>query len=354
MMFDIQSIIIYLGLALVTFYIAKYAEVTNRKRAVWIIVLLFSLVAGLRAVSVGIDTKTYHNIFTNISIGQTDKIYAIEKGFIYICKGLLSLWNNNQFLLFLFGFVSYGLCIFRLWKDREYISFRWAVLVYNVLFFAFSLNGLRQFVAVSIVFFATTFIREGKYIKFVIAIMIASLFHLSAIAGLAYLIFEIFFLKYFELKRKLIVSSFIGICGLFGFSIFSDLMNKYMGFFEDRVQSFGFMMLIKLALLVLSVFFMEKSSDPDEQYFCFGSRYNYFVGLLLNSLSYFFMYMGRVGMYFYVFEAIYIGFWFKKKNRTVFELWLKWAYVAILIYYIYDNLTSGSNGEIPYRFFWQN
>lgn len=353
-MFDFQSIVIYFGLALLTFYIAKYAELTDSRRAVWFIVLAFSLIAGLRAASVGIDTKTYHNIFNNISIGQTNKIYAIEIGFIYICKGLLSIWNNNQFLFFLFGFVSYGLCIFRLWKDRYYISFRWAVFVYNVLFFAFSLNGLRQFIAVSIVFFATAFIKEGKYIKFVLAILIASQFHLSAIAGFAYLIFELLFLKYFEVKRKLLVFSFAGIGGLFALSMLSDVLNKYMGFFDDRVQSFGLMMFIKIALLAISIILMEKTQDSEEQYFCFSSRYNYFIGLLLNSLSYFFMYMGRIGIYFYVFEAIYIGYWFKKKNKTVFELLLKCAYVAILLYYIYDSVTSGPNGEIPYRFFWQN
>lgn len=353
-MFDFQSIVIYLGLALLTFYIAKYAEFTNSRRAVWLIVFSFSLIAGLRAASVGIDTKRYHDIFTNISIRQTNKIFAIENGFIYICKGLLSLWNNNQFLIFLLGFVSYALCIFRLWKDRNYISFRWAVLVYNVLFFSFSLNGLRQFIAVSIVFFATAFIREGKYIKFAFAILIASLFHLSAIAGFAYLFFEILFFKYFELKRKLLIFSFIGICGLFALSMLSDVLNKYMGFFEDRVQSFGFMMLIKIALLVFSIILMGKLQDSEERIFCSSSRYNYFIGLLLNSLSYFFMYMGRIGMYFYVFEAIYIGYWFKKKNQTVFELLLKCAYVAILLYYIYDSVTSGPNGEIPYRFFWQN
>lgn len=352
-MLDLQSIVIYLGLALVTFYIAKYAEFTNSKKAVWMIVILFSLVAGLRSVSVGIDTNTYNNIFTNIAIGQINNIYAIEKGFIYICKGLLSIWNNNQFLFFLFGFISYGLCIFRLWKDRDYISFRWAVLVYYVLFFAFSLNGLRQFVAVSIVFFATAFIKEGKYIKFSIAVLIASQFHLSAIIGFVYLIFEILFIKYFNFKRKLLIFSIIGICGLFVLSMMSDLLSKYFGFFEDRIQGFGFMMLVKIALLLLSIFLVERPQDQQEQYYCVSSRYNYFAGLLLNSLSYFFMYMGRIGMYFYMFEAIYVGYLFKKKNRTIFELLLKCVYALVLFYYIYDSMTSGSNGELPYRFFWQ-
>ena len=351
---DFQSIVVYLGLAIVTYIIAKYAEITDSKKSVWLIVLLFSLVAGLRATSVGIDTKTYSSIFTNISNGNISHIYGIEKGFIYICGLLLRFWSSNQFLLFLFGLVSYALCIFRFWRDREYIAFSWGVIFYYVLFFAFSLNGLRQFVAASIVFFATGFIKEGKYTKFIIAILIATQFHLSAIVGLAYLLFDVLFLKYYNKKRKFAIFLATGVIGLFLISILSNIVSRYLNYFDTRTESFGIMLFVKIALLLASCIIIEKAQDTDEQYFCRSNRFYYLIGLLLTALSYVYLYAGRIGIYFYLFEGIYIGYLLKRKMRSQFDLLLKCAYIMILLYYIYQNMTSGSNGELPYRFFWQN
>ena len=102
-MIDFQSIIIYFGLAVISFFIAKYAELAKSRKAVWLCVLLMAIVAGFRAKTVGIDTKTYVNTFDLITFDKINLIYGIEKSFIYICAGLLSVWENNQFLLFIFA-----------------------------------------------------------------------------------------------------------------------------------------------------------------------------------------------------------------------------------------------------------
>ncbi len=353
-MFDIQSIVIYLGLAILSFGIAKYAELLKSRRAVWLIVVMLSFIAGLRAPSVGIDTKVYDGVFQFISSGNIKSIYGLEKSFIYICTVLLKIWENNHFLFFIFAFITHGLVLFRLWKDREYISFRWSVFSYYILFFAFSLNGMRQFIAVAIVFYATSFIKEGKYVKFTALTLVASLFHTSAIVGLAYFFFEIIFVRFFDKKRKMVVFLLVAIGGIVGFSIILNLLKRYSGYFEQRSSSFGFMMLVKLAMLFASVIVLEKPSNKNQKYYYLSHRWNYFVGLLLNSLNYIFMYMGRIGLYFYVFEAIYIGYLFKAKNRTEWIVLLKLGYALLLLYYLYDNISRGTQGEIPYRFFWQN
>lgn len=353
-MLDVQSIIIYLGLPLLSFIIAKYAERRNSKKAVWLIVILFSLIAGLRAISVGIDTKTYDMVFSLVSRGNVEQMYGIEESFIYICAGLLHIWDNNQFLLFIFAFVTHGLILFRIWKDREFISFRWSVFSYYILFFAFSLNGMRQFVAVAIIFYATSFIRKGKYINFIISTLIASLFHASALIGLVYLLFEIIFTKYFDAKRKMTVYLFVVIGGILGVSVMFSLLDIYSSYFEQQSSSIGFMMIVKLVMLLLSFVCIKITQNKEERYFCLSNRLYYFIGLLLNSLNYIFLYMGRIGLYFYVFEAIYIGNLFKNKNRTIWAVLFKLGYLILLLYYLYDNITSGAQGELPYKFFWQS
>ena len=353
MMVDVQSVVIYLGLAVISFFIAKYAELTNSRRAVWLIVIILSLVSGFRAVTVGIDTKTYDSIFRFISSGNTAKIYGIEESFIYICSKILRIWNNNQFLFVLFAFISYGLCIFRLWHDREWIAFRWSVFSFYILLFPFSLNGLRQFVAISIVFYSTKFIKEGKYLKFAVTILVASLFHSSAVIGLAYFIFELIFLKYFDEKRRLYIFLLAGIGMCVSISVALGLLNRYSRYFDKQSQSLGVMMFFKIAMLLFSIVIVDKPLNKKEQYYRASGRWSYFVGLLLNSLSYVFLYMGRIGLYFYIFESIHIGCFFKTKKQTSWVMLSKFAYVLILMYYLYNNIANGGQGEIPYRFYWQ-
>jgi hypothetical protein len=134
----------------------------------------------------------------------------------------------------------------------------------------------------------------------------------------------------------------------------SNIVSRYLNYFDTRTESFGFMLIAKIALLIASCIIIEKPQDTGEQYFCRSNRFYYLIGLLLTALSYIYLYVGRIGIYFYLFEGIYIGYLLKKKMRSAFDLLLKCAYVVILLYYIYQNMTTGSNGEMPYRFFWQS
>lgn len=351
-MVDLQSVLIYFGLALLAFLVAKYAEFTDSRKAVWFIVLCMSLVAGLRGYTVGIDTKTYDSVFSLIAAGRTDQIYGIEKSFLYICRFLLGIWQNHQFLLFVFALLCHGLILFRFWQDRERIAFSWSVLSYYILMYSFSLNGMRQLVAVAIVFYATGYIKEGKYLKFTLLTLVATLFHFSALIGLGYLFFEIVFAKYFDTNRKRALFLLVAVGGVVGLSAILGMTSSYSRYFEREASSVGFMMVAKVLLLGVSFLATELPKEEEERYFCLSHRWNYFVGLLLNSLSYIILYAGRIGLYFYVFEGIYLGYLFKSKSRNPWEVLYKLVYVLVLLFYL-QNMLKGSHGEMPYRFFWE-
>ncbi len=352
-MIDIQSIIIYLGLAVLCFFVAKLAELTNNKKVVWLIVFALSLIAGLRALSVGIDAKTYNKWFELIASGNQNQIFGLEVSFIYICKAVLRLWNNTHFMFFLFAFLSHGLIIFTLWKNREHISFRWGVFSYYIMFYAFSLNGMRQFIAVALVVFATNFVREGKYIRYILFILAASLFHLSALVGFVYLLYEIPFLKKYDRKRKVILIILCCVIGSLALSILGYLLNNYGGYFERHASSVGIMMLVKIFMLILSIVIIGIPVNKNDRQIVGMYTLFYALGIALNSLSYVFLYMGRIGLYFYVFEAFFIGWVFKVKNYTTWIVLLKLLYGLLMLYFLFDLLVSNRQGELPYRFIWQ-
>lgn len=354
-MIDIQSIIIYISLAICTFFLGKIAEKRDDNTAVCLIVLLLSLVAGLRAVSVGIDTKTYNTVFNIVSAGTVKAMYGIEESFIYICSILLHIWDNNHFVFFVFALISNGLIVFRIWEERENVAFRWAVLTYYVMFFAFSLNGLRQFIAVGFVIYATRFVKRGEYIRFALLIAFAAAFHTSALIGIAYLSLEMLSLRYYTSKKKFKISIIFVLTVVAFLALSPEILERYANYFEWKVTSVGVMLLAKTLLLVASIFIIGQAGEQKngDGYTATSYRWYYFVGLLLTSLNYFFLYMGRIGLYFYIFEAFYIGYVFKIKNYTVEIIFLKAGYILILMYYLWSSITHGGQGELPYRFFYQ-
>ncbi len=352
-MIDIQSIIVYLALAAVCFFVGKIAEETNNKKLVWIIVLALSLIAGLRAISVGIDSKNYDNWFKMLANGNGNQIYGVEVTFIYICNFFLSLWNNTNFIFFLLAALSHGLIIFTLWRNRENLSFRWGVLVYYVMFFAMSLNGMRQFAAVAIVIYATNFVKEGKYVRFVLAILLGTLFHVTALVGIIYILYEIPFIKSYERKRKTALIIILCVMGSVALLAAGYLLERYSGYFDRLSGSVGIMMLVKMALLALAVFIIGMPTDPKERRTWGMFITFYALGITLNSLSYVFLYAGRIGLYFYVFEAFFLGWLFKAKNHSIWVVFLKLIYGLLILYFLFDLLVSNRQGELPYRFLWQ-
>ena len=65
-------------------------------------------------------------------------------------------------------------------------NFEWAgILAWLLLFYAFSLNGMRQSVAMGFIFYSFTFIRDRAFLKFVACVVIGLLFHQTAAIGFA-------------------------------------------------------------------------------------------------------------------------------------------------------------------------
>ena len=245
-MTNIQSVSVYVSLALLSFFLADCAERKDSRKSVWLIVISLSLIAGLRNTSVGIDTQTYFEAFDLISDGKFGEIYGIERGYIYLSAFLLRVWDNNRFLFFTYAFISHALIIFRIWSEREYISFKWSVLSYYIMFYAFSLNGMRQFLAAAIVIYATTFLKDGKYARFVLYTAIAILIHTSAFIGIAYLLFEVLFLRYFNKRRKQKAVLFFGLLCIIIFATAPIIIDRYIGYIEKTHPSVGIMVSVKI------------------------------------------------------------------------------------------------------------
>ncbi|MBR2009549.1 MAG: EpsG family protein, partial [Peptococcaceae bacterium] len=104
-------------------FLAYYAQKTNKTRYVWLMVLCLSVIAGLRSVNVGIDTKTYNQMFINIAAGNYGDVFGAEKTFVWIVRFLQIIIKSPVYVFLMLSLLTNTLIIFRLWDFRKQTSF---------------------------------------------------------------------------------------------------------------------------------------------------------------------------------------------------------------------------------------
>ena len=136
------------------------------------------------------------------------------------------------------------------------------------------------------------------------------------------------------------------------------IIGRYAGYFDDINFNFGLMLILKLLLFIVTAMLLknEQYNDADENgysvesYSFVTTRIYYFIGILITLLGYMFAYMDRVGIYFYLFETIYVGMLIKSKRiALLLKLFVMALYVALCALAVFGN----GQGQGEYLFCWQ-
>lgn len=357
-----QTYVIYFGVLFASWILALVAERSGSKKPVWLLVIIMSLVSGLRAPSVGLDTQMYTINFELLGDGHFGSVYGIEETFKYICYYIMKINNDPVFVFMVFSFITNSLIIFRLWDLKNLSSFCISVPCYYMAFFMLSLNVSRQFIAIAIVFYATRYLAKNKYILYIVGVLIAMLFHQSACFALALFAVEIFKWKDFSLNRKITFLCVIAISPV-AFYFVSSRILRYERYLAESTVDIGIMIILKFVFLLATVLFvflfrgngneLQRKMRLDNT--CRNSVIlivsSYFIGLTLAFSSYFFEILNRASWYFYIFEGAYMGMLVKTK-RDIKIIYI--VYIAIIIGWGFlTTILDNSQGTVPYGFFWQ-
>lgn len=148
-------------------------------------VLLVVLLAGLRAVPVGTDGPAYERWVYNAAectsfaearfVGRsTELVYML---LVYL---VAKSTGNVNVLFFITASLTYGMYMFGIVKLGKNISISYAWAAYLFLCYGYSLNSLRQALAMTALIFAFVLLREKKYLFSGIVVIAAVLCHNSA------------------------------------------------------------------------------------------------------------------------------------------------------------------------------
>ncbi|MBQ7333644.1 MAG: EpsG family protein, partial [Clostridia bacterium] len=144
-----------------------------------------------------------------------------EAGFFVFTWLAAQILPNPQWFLLLTAFVIISLTAKFILENSEDPAISWITFI-CLGSFSFAMNGMRQALAMSICLISYRYVREKKLIPFLLIILLAVLFHKSAI---------IFALVYLMRNMKLNVKSFAFIAA--GFVFFIAIANRLAFIFDS-------------------------------------------------------------------------------------------------------------------------
>lgn len=184
-----------------TTFISSYYKKRGRRVEFWffslIAILLPCILAALRANTVGTDMLIYGERLFKTSQNHSffDFVIDRDKEWLYYFLVYISshVFKNIQFQYFFIELLSFAPIYLTLMRDKESNRYAWLGLwIYFFWLFPYSLNLMRQSIAISIIFWAFKFVEQKCLIKYIICVLLASMFHVTALIGI--IIYPLYFI----------------------------------------------------------------------------------------------------------------------------------------------------------------
>lgn len=148
-----------------------------------IVLLPVLLLYTLRGVSVGTDTATYGEYYQYIKNFAVEHIfnYFIEPGYVLLSMFSDRVFGNEIGMHFLSGCLIFGMLTAGIMYYRGKLNEEQSVFIFFMSYFAIACNGIRQMIASCIIFYGVRYILEKKFWKYMLVVLVATLFHKTAV-----------------------------------------------------------------------------------------------------------------------------------------------------------------------------
>lgn len=328
---------------------AKMSKSGGHHQLFWLILLL-SVVSGLRNYTVGTDSERYTHIFFNYGHWYD----TIEYGFELYVSSLMKVWYNPSFVFMVTSLITNTLFVIGFWKFRDRISFPFSVFSYCIYIYFLTFSGVRQWLAVSIVFYGSTLLIKKKYKLFIIITLLTSFIHSSAVVGLIILGVVLFYkykLNNTIVSKILILSpilvTFILITYKYLFSEYNNILDEN----NFNAASLGMMVFVQLInLMTILICFRKYDSNKGENYIfvnsCLTISFIYqiccFSGYFLNNVA-------RIGWYYLPFEVLIFSYVWKLKNKEKLYFYSSLLIIFLMLYSFFTMCIYDGIDVIPYR-----
>lgn len=210
-----------------TYFAFWYRKFSNKNQKIrsyyflFLVIFVLVFVAGLRE-NIG-DTYVYIQSYRNLANKSISDIINTmgDWGYYLFTLVLFKISTNPQFMIFINALLTQILYIEFFKKYKTYFELSIFMYISSGYYFV-TMNGLRQSLAAGVIVFATKYIIESNFKKYVVYIIFASLIHQSALIMI--ILYPIVKLNPWSKKVFLLIG--LAVIGVLGFYEFLPILEK--------------------------------------------------------------------------------------------------------------------------------
>jgi len=240
---------LFISIVLAIIIKAIWGFKTKKTLKMFISILPLTLISAFRY-NVGWD---YNNIYVNgfYMVGKYNLKWFTEPLFRLIIKVLYNMTGNPLSLFIFMSILTalfFSLSYSRYEKNGNAIIY--IVLYVITRYYYCSLNIIRQALAMMIIVYAVSFIKEKKFWKYLIVILFASGFHMLSLVYI-----PLYFILDLDMKKKKSILILICSTVLLGISSYLFITKtKYSSYFESMFGNDGTIYFSELLISIIIVF----------------------------------------------------------------------------------------------------
>lgn len=319
---------------------------------------LFVFFIGLRSFNIGTDSPSYAIDFMfspGLSTSIIKEYFAAKEPLFYSLQSLVRSATASYTIWFSVIAILYMVpCAFFVYRnsDMPYISF---IAFISMGYMNFAMAGLRQTIASAFLFFAFDFLKNKKYVRFIVFVLIAAGFHITSLVFLIALFVTKRRIRLWHIISTILVSIFCIVFGKYWLGVaINFVFGESRGYSLDHFGGYStlvLLILIAFAALLLNDKLTSKKNLKDN-----NDAFLYKFLLLSIPFQVLAIYQAncfRIAMYFSIFGVLSVipNTLSVQTDRTIKTLGTSLIIILLLVQaFAFTYWTSNAN---PYEFYWQ-
>lgn len=261
----------------------KFSAEKKNKVVVWFFFAFVLFFLMLRHETVGADIKNYLNRFKEVS-NQTFKEIFTEydsEYLYYVLNRMIGFFTSNKQVFLSIIAVICVIPVAKLYSKSENALLTIAIFLigsnFDMLF-----SGLRQSLAIAIVAISYKYIKEKKFFKFLLIVLVAFFFHKSAFIAL--LLYPVYHMKITRIKAALFVPV-IGAVFVFRNQIFEYIL-QFLGEYGEQYElseTTGYAMIALFTLFLVFSYVVPNEENMDKE--TIGLRNIMIITLIIQTFA---------------------------------------------------------------------
>lgn len=344
---------IYIVILLLGFFITLFINKKNDTKSIlmnkFLILISFLILLLPHALRYGIGTDYFYTYVPGFFATGRGVDFYDELGFSLLNKIIYFFTQDYKVLFFICSFIIFFFIYRGIVKNSKNIPLS-ILLIFLTQCYFYSMNMMRQSIAIAIVFYAFKYIKSNQKLKYIICTLLASLIHTSALIMIPFIF--IYNIEIGKIK-KIIICIVLLLFGNIVGNILYYIVNTYTNYGWYYNSAFATesvpltLILTNLMLFLLNILFYPKSKADDEEYKLL-SNIN-FIGMCIIIISPTIPLVYRIVKYFTIYQILFIPEMLSRIKKAKTRFAVKIIVLGFMfITMIYQIIILGGEGVYPY------